>query len=126
MNIPTSSASRSPEPLSSRQGVNCVPVWRDKRAWGGGGERVKKQRGGPLTVPCLLHVHSSLAAFAPSIPPSPSLPPKPTLPEKMCHSIRTYSISKRIPTLLKHLRAPSPSLIFSLVSCNCGQYCGNC
>lgn len=41
----------------------------------GGGLR---NRVGPLTVPCLQHVHSSLAAFAPSIPFPPSLPPKPT------------------------------------------------
>lgn len=53
---------------------------------GGRGGRRGRRRGkkwsGALTVPCLQHVHSSLAAFAPLIPPFPSQSPKPTPPKR--------------------------------------------
>lgn len=32
-NGPSNTTSRSPESLSSRQGANYMPVWRDWRAW---------------------------------------------------------------------------------------------
>ena len=71
----TTAASRMDTPASPARALDLgaadKPLWQD---WRAEGERRVKRQSRALTVLCLRRVHSSLAAFAPSIPLSSSLP----------------------------------------------------